>query len=214
MSERLSPQPDPADEFAELLSQLRPRDSSVSRDRLMFLAGRQEALRELRTFRRWRWPAATAASWLVTALIAGLWAQSRHQVQPLVVDSGTAVGRVFESPPEPALPAPNLGERERTASPENVAIVKQPSRGGRVRSSSPPRAGSLASLDGLHQLNGLPRVSAIGWLAATAGSDRTAAVQEGISPAEVEPGPPATYARLMKVYLDDPSGLAAMGGLL
>jgi len=74
-----------------MLASLKPRESRVSRDRVMFLAGQASALvaERSRTWRlnRWVWPAATICSAIVGLLIgASITAGHRIAANPLAVE--------------------------------------------------------------------------------------------------------------------------------
>ncbi|HUE18105.1 MAG TPA: hypothetical protein VMR25_28375, partial [Planctomycetaceae bacterium] len=74
-----------------LLASLKPRESRVSRDRVMFLAGQASALvaERSRTWRlnRWLWPAATICSAIVGLLIgASITAGHRIAANPIAVE--------------------------------------------------------------------------------------------------------------------------------
>lgn len=65
------------DEFETLLGSLQPRCQGIGRDQLMYLAGQRAAAGVPRERghrgRALLWPLSTAASWLVTATVLGIW---------------------------------------------------------------------------------------------------------------------------------------------
>ncbi len=98
--------PDP--ELAALLHALRdmaPASGNLSRDRLLFEAGRAS----MRSAQRWVWPAAAAGFALLSVVFAGVLASEEPRV--LVVERDVPVHVQASSPPPPVrheAPAPRL----------------------------------------------------------------------------------------------------------
>lgn len=92
------------DELAAIeaaLGSLTPVPSGVSRNRLMYLAGRASALRRSRSAAAWLWPCAMTASLLVAATFGTLWATGGRPevVERVVCVSAESVSAAFDFPP-------------------------------------------------------------------------------------------------------------------
>lgn len=92
------------------LANLPLKPSGLDRDRVMYLAGQAAASRRRRT--RWLWTLATAASWLLTFTVAGLWlfGQPEHQATTPAIASNLPV--VAVSPPAVPLRSDYLALRQ------------------------------------------------------------------------------------------------------
>lgn len=76
-------------EFEQSLAKLKPRPYLVSRDEIMYEAGRQAGLQVVTTAASSPmkiWPLATAASWIVTLTLLTLMFQPNVNSQPMIVE--------------------------------------------------------------------------------------------------------------------------------
>ncbi len=209
------------DELEQMLSRLKPREGSVSRDRLMFLAGRQELLRERASRRRWLWPAATAASWLLTAAVAGLWMQSlvdparqqiAHDDHPAAVVEAperSDADSVLDHAKDPVALSPDSPERL-AATPEATPTTR------RAQADEPEswRRNRFAMVDAELNFDDLPRLSMVGWRSLQLGRQQQAEGDQSAAAAEPVVTQRATYAHLMKLYLNEQTAPGAGGGIL
>ncbi|MGD9857283.1 MAG: hypothetical protein AB7U20_20265 [Planctomycetaceae bacterium] len=214
MSERITESMDPADGLSQMLSRLQPRASGIARDQLMFLAGRQAGLRELTGRRRWAWPAATAASWLLTAAVVGLWAHSldepRRSILARNAEDDTLIESVGRPVPQSSADHASKSRPQVEAGPSVARSSKTaPARDNRI-----PQQGRLLTVDTLLGSNDLPRLSMVGWQSRQQVNRTPTDARLPPAPAESVVVPPATYSRLMKLYLDDPADSVFQGDRL
>lgn len=214
MSERIDDSGGGPDELERALSRLKPRTSGVAHEHVMFLAGRRDAQREMRDKRSRIWPMATAASWLVTAAMAGLWwhASGEPVRRDLAHNAPTDVNIVAADP--------SHGESRADASTESVTRSAAAAADHLTTNRRPTPAAASGSVSPFafhvsgEPLGELPRLSIVGWQDWER-QDRGDGRADEILAADAPPAaPPATYARLMKLYLDDRSGSEIEGDLL
>ncbi len=218
MSERITGSSEQPDELEQMLSRLKPREGGVSRDRLMFLAGRQEVLRERASRRRWLWPTTTAASWLVTAAVAGLWMQSLADPDRQQIAHAVSTGEVAESPerPEPES-VPAHPEAQVAASTETLSATSETTAVPHRPQADDPEAwrrNRFPMVDAELNFEDLPRLSMVGWRSRQLARRQQA--EGDPSPVTSEPvvTQRATYAELMKLYLGEQTAPGAGGGIL
>lgn len=214
MSERLTINPESPDEFEQALGQLQPRRSDISRDQLMFLAGQQSVARTSPPRRRLLWQLATAASWLVTAGIAGLTLHARSEptVSPVVQHESTLPVSTRMAEAE-SLNARASSEPDITPSEETLAATSDNS----LREPPLSRRQSPVSFDDdLWMMGDLRQFSAITRRRLESARQRHALNQPSdlYDTTDFEPAPPATYQRLMKLYFEDQPGFDHKGDLL
>ncbi len=205
MSERITETPREPDEFEQTLGRLQPQTSGISRERLMFLAGQQAARRQLPSHRQRVWPLATAASWLITATIAGLWLQSQQgepDVQIAKQEPAPAVVPEVIEPP----PAATIAESHVTPTDDTPATPQ------REFDSHWRDAFSLGDDD---LLSGrFSRVTAIGVRRLRLPLRPIASENDSPIATATVPDSPATYRHLMQLYLNDQPGFETEGDLL
>ncbi|MCA9110408.1 MAG: hypothetical protein KDA52_10695 [Planctomycetaceae bacterium] len=205
MSERINETPEQQDEFERLLSQLQPVASSISRDALMYEAGRQAALQKSVARPRLVWPLATAASWLITLTLGGMWALAAyHDSQPMIVQ--------VDQPPVVDVEVPTASVPEEPTLQGETASA----RSGSPKIARTPlyrHAGPFVIDDLLDPKQG-ERLSMVGWSSlrshASSARDDVAVPVERLPESET----PATYRQLMKLYLDDQTVFERKGDLL
>ncbi len=206
------------DELEQMLSRLKPREGGVSRDRLMFLAGRQEVLRERASRRRWLWPAATAASWLMTAAVAGLWMQSLVDPARSQMAHDDQPAAVVESPERPD-PESALGRPEDSVAPTPERLSATPAA---IPATSRPRTDEPGSwrrhpfemVDTPLNFEDLPRLSMVGWRSMEQARRAQGGGGQSLPTTEPVVTRRATYAYLMKLYLDEQTAPGAGGDVL
>lgn len=212
MSERINDFGECPDELERQLSHLVPRASGVSRDRLMFLAGREAALREQPAGRRWSWPMATAASWLVTACFAGLWALSDDEsfYVPIAENAPMETQSAAPSDQEPVRPLQPAAAFSQNDAPAEA----EPSRRDDAYPSRLHPREPLLTIDSLLDGDDLPRLSMVGWQSLDRRRPSLAEAPSSSGLTEPVDVPPASYSRLMKVYLNDSAVSGTQGDLL
>lgn len=167
-------------EFEAGLARMRPRSSQLSRDHVMYLAGR--ASLENTSRRRWLRTSATAAGWLLAVGFCALWLR---QPEPVVVTKVEYIERVVE--PTADAPPPSIA----TASPAGHEHVEQAALPTRVQ-----RHGHDGDLDEL-------LASALNRTGHGAGSG---VPETGVRDANVTSGSrwSDSYIDLRKAYLQSP----------
>ena len=214
MSERLNTNIDSPDDFEQALGQLQPRRSDVSRDRLMFLAGQRSVAQQTPPPRRSLWPLATAASWLITASIAGLSlpARSEPTVSPVAQSESTPPVKErmaeAETSNAPTPPEPDITPPDETLTASSDTASREPPLSHRQ---SP-----VSFDDDLWMMGDLRQFSAITRRRLESARQRQTFERstDRQDTADYVPAPPATYQRLMQLYFDDQPGFDHKGDLL
>jgi hypothetical protein len=131
-----------------LLASLKPRESRVSRDRVMFLAGQASALvaERSRTWRlnRWLWPAATICSAIVGLLIgASMTAGHRIAANPIAVESPPLREQITAASSQRIPAAPRTAQEDHNSEDARALASEEPADSWDSR-----REGKLELVDG------------------------------------------------------------------
>jgi len=155
---------------------------------------------------------ATAASWLVTAAVAGLWTLS--------VDGPEQVPVAQNAPMQDEAAAPSHQKPLSSPGPAAAVTKNDPPaeadswRRDDARAPRPHRREPMPAIDALLDGDDLPRLSMVGWQS----WDRSRRSLDEPQPSAVfsEPvdAPPASYSQLMKVYFDNAAVPDIQGDLL